>query len=178
MTSTHEVITPSVTVIGTRSRVAFTDLQTFFAHAFPAAGDALRSHGVVATGAPIAVYFGATSGTVDVLAGLPIEPATATDETLDIVTLPAGRAVTAVHNGSYDDLGDTYGELHAWMSTHGLGEPGTMTEQYLVGPGSNRPRSDWQTVVTYYLPEDRVVPTPSHVALGRRDVGGAMVDNP
>ena len=158
MTSAHEVIMPSVTVTGTRSSVPFSDLQTFFAQAFSAAQDALRSHGLVATGAPIAVYFAATPDAVDVLAGFPVDPAASADEPLHPVTLPAGRAVTAVHHGSYDDLGDTYSELHAWMSTHGLGEPGIMTEQYLVGPGSSRPPSEWQTVVVYYLPEERVEP--------------------
>ncbi|SDZ42741.1 GyrI-like domain-containing protein [Herbiconiux ginsengi] len=164
MTSITELIVPSVTVAGSRSWVPFTDLQAFFARALPVAQDALRSRGTVPAGAPIAVYFAATPDAVDVLAGFPVEPAAAHDETVQSVTLPAGRAVTAVHHGAYDDLGDTYDELHSWMTTHGLGEPGTMTEQYLVGPGSSSPPSEWQTVVTYYLPEDRVVAVPPAAA--------------
>lgn len=151
MTSTHEADLPQLTIVGTRSIVPLAELQTFFAAAFTTARNDLDRAGIAMIGAPVGVYFESKAGAVDVLAGFPVASESNSDIGLSLATIPAGHAVTAVHEGRYDSVGDTYAELSQWTHARGLGEPHVMTEQYLVGPADDPDPSTWRTLITYYL---------------------------
>ncbi|MBF4571938.1 GyrI-like domain-containing protein [Herbiconiux sp. VKM Ac-1786] len=151
MTSTHEVTMPETTVAGTRSTVSLADLPTFFASAFQRALGGLTRAGTLPIGPPITIYFRSCAGGIDLLAGFPVTKSPSAEAALTSVTVPAGQAVTAVHKGGYGSPGSTYAEISEWMHARELGEPGIMTEQYLVGPADDADSSAWRTLITYYL---------------------------
>lgn len=153
MTSPRDVYMPTMTIVGIRSVVSFDELQQFFGTSFERVADEMARVGMQATGAPTSVYFGSGANGVDVLAGFPVSraPASTSASTLNTTTIPAGRAATIVHRGSFENVGVTYSELHDWMTSQKLGEPGLMIEQYLVGPASGTNPSEWMTQVTYYV---------------------------
>lgn len=60
-------------------------------------------------------------------------------------TLPSGEALTAVHIGPYDKLGDAWGALDAWANEHHIERGNHMWEVYLTDPEQVPDPAHWQT---------------------------------
>lgn len=135
-TTTVETVTLEPrTVVGLRQRVAVDELSAFFARAIPAVAGELARAGIRPDGAPVALYRHEQGHHFDVTVGFPVHEVPAATETLVREELPGGRAVRAVHVGSYETLPATYSELSHWFAEHRQAPPDTMWEEYLVGPG-------------------------------------------
>lgn len=59
--------------------------------------------------------------------------------------LPAVRVARAVHRGSYEGLGDSWGELMAWIEKAGHTPGPDFWEIYTVGPETNPDPGTWRT---------------------------------
>jgi effector-binding domain-containing protein len=60
-------------------------------------------------------------------------------------TLPACRALTTIHIGPYETLGDTWGALEAWAIEHHFERGDVMWEVYLTDPQAVPDPAQWQT---------------------------------
>ena len=119
-----------------REQVPVNRLTEFFDHAFSSVMAVTGRQGVVVTGPPFALYHGIPTETVDVEAGFPTASSLEAEGDVRLGSLPAGRAVEAMHVGSYETLSQTYDEAMSWAHEQGL-RPGTdMWEQYLTDPGA------------------------------------------
>lgn len=65
---------------------------------------------------------------------------------------PSGRAIRAVHRGSYDRMGSTYRKLEAYLSAHGLEQGNVSWEHYISDPGQTP--TDQTVTHIYYLLKD------------------------
>lgn len=136
-------------IVGVRQRVPMSDLSEFFGRAFAAAAAELARQGSHPAGPPVALYSGAVTDTVDVIAGYPVSEPVTPAAGLVAATLPGGPIVETIHTGSYDALGATYGELSTWFAEHGVTPADQMWEEYLVGPDSEADPSRWQTRIVF-----------------------------
>jgi DNA-binding transcriptional MerR regulator len=75
---------------------------------------------------------------------------------IEVVELPAVELAVAVHPGSHDDIGVTYGRLGAWVTGHALAVNGPVRETYLAGPRDTSGPGDWRTEIGW--PIFRLVP--------------------
>jgi effector-binding domain-containing protein len=48
---------------------------------------------------------------------------------------------TTVHQGPYDEVGDAYARLRAWIGEQGLAVVGPPMEAYLNDPGETKPEA-------------------------------------
>jgi len=135
-------------VVGLRERVAPAEIKAFFARSLPAVADRLARAGIRAAGPPVAVYRHEADQHFDVTAGFPVDPTSATPDSLVREQLPGGPAVRAVHEGSYDTLPAAYGALSRWFGERRLAPPTMMWEQYLVGPG-DAPAAGYLTQIVF-----------------------------
>jgi len=138
------------TVVGLRQRVAVDEIRAFFTRAIPAVSGELARAGIRPGGAPIAVYRHEQGHHFDVTVGFPVTEAPASTDALVREQLPGGRAVRAVHVGSYDTLPAAYTELSHWFVEHRLTPHDVMWEEYLVGPGA-ADETAYQTQIVYPL---------------------------
>ena len=138
-------------VIGLHESVRMEELGDFFPRAVTAAGEALAAQGVNPAGPPVALYQGMTEEKLDVTAGFPVPAGAAPSGDVVVAMLPGGATVEVIHQGSYDDLPNTYEELTAWFDDNGMTPPTVMWEEYLVGPESGADPSHWQTRIVYPL---------------------------
>lgn len=132
----EEVNLPPRIIAGLRKRVAVTDLPPFFAQAIPEIAAQLEREGITPGGPLVTVYDQEIGNTFEVMVGVPVDRALATDA-LTQLRLPGGRAVQSVHAGPYGTLPETYGRLSAWFAGRHLQPPGRMWEEYLVGPDTS-----------------------------------------
>lgn len=59
---------------------------------------------------------------------------------LAIKRIPAMTVATTVHQGPYDEVGEAYARLRAWVAGQGLEIVGPPMEAYLNDPGQARPQ--------------------------------------
>jgi effector-binding domain-containing protein len=132
-------------VVGLREVVALQDLTPFFERAFTAVDAELTREALSPAGPWLAIYRGVPTDAVDVTAGVSVGRPITPSGGLDVVTLPGGAAVQALHVGPYDQLATTYGELERWLGDRSLQAGPVMWEEYLVGPDTEPDASRWQT---------------------------------
>jgi len=140
------------TILGVREVVKMSELTEFFSRAFAASAKELAAQGNHPVGPPVAIYSGMPSDTIAVTAGFPaVRPATPAEKGSGLVLaeLQGGPVVTAIHIGSYDQLGESYGKIATWMAEHQLKPAAEMWEEYLVGPDSVTDPTLWQTRIVF-----------------------------
>jgi effector-binding domain-containing protein len=126
---------PSETVAVVRSVVPMDALKAFFGEAYGRIAGAVPAAGGRLAGPPFAWYHGMPGDTVDVSAGFVVagdvhEP----DGGVHVVERPGGRALVAVHEGSYDGLGGTWAELASAAVARGWQGRDDFWEEYLTEP--------------------------------------------
>ena len=139
------------TVLGVRETVKPEGMTEFFGRAFDKAYSAAQEQGAQVNGAPVAVYRGDPVNGFDVTAGFPVVGPVAPSPGVEVVNLPAGQAIAAVHVGSYDSMKDTYAEIGAWMQNEHLTPAEPMWEEYLTGPESMPDPAGWRTRIVFPL---------------------------
>ncbi len=84
-------------------------------------------------GPPIAYYHSWSNDRTDLECGFPVAAAK-TDGRIRALTLPAVRAVEAMHVGPYQALMETYTKMDGFMRAHGYEPASYMWEVYLNDP--------------------------------------------
>ncbi len=128
--------------------VPFDELPDFFGRAFTAVMAQIAASGAAPAGPPFGYYPSTPTDTVEISAGMPVAAPIETSGEVEAIELPAGRAVRGIHVGPYDTLGQTYGELQAWMIGEGLVPAAAMWENYLSDP-DDEPPEEWQTEIVW-----------------------------
>ena len=134
-----------------RAEVPMSELTSVFDRGFHETARAAGEQGVAITGPPFGFYPRMPSDTVEVLVGFPVAAPVTADGDVEPFELPAGRAVTGMHVGSYDDLEQTYAELTEWAAAEGLTLADHMWESYLSDPDAEPDPAGWQTRLTWPL---------------------------
>lgn len=148
--SPHVVDLEPQEAIAVRGEVPFDELSAFFERAFQEAAEAAQAAGVEIVGPPFGFYPHAPSETVAVEAGFPVSaPAEPTGGRAHHIVLPGGRAIEALHVGTFDTLGRSYGELASWMAGEGLKPSAGMWESYLSDPQAQPDPTTWQTRIVW-----------------------------
>lgn len=117
-----------------RAAVPMAELPGFFDTAYRTVARAVPAVGGTILGPAIGWYHGMPAETIDVSAGFPVTGAAAgpLGDDVEVVELPGGRALVASYLGSYEGLGDAWGEMMAAADDRAL--RGDMWEEYVNEP--------------------------------------------
>ncbi len=135
--------------LAVRGDVPVAGLPEFFGNAFTAVWAAAQEAGVDIAGPPFGFYPSMPTDTVVVEAGAPVSAPVETSGEVHRLVLPGGRAVVAVHVGTFDTLKKSYTELQAWMDENGLVPSAGMWECYLSDPAVEPDPSTWRTQIVW-----------------------------
>ena len=129
---TFEVVEKSVEdqlVAGIRFKGKYSDCSKAFQ-------TIARNLGRWMTGKPLNLYYDAEykENDADIESCVPIRKAKNV-EGIEIKTLPGGRCVSLIHQGPYDQLGQAYEKLIAYVKAKGYEVKIPSREVYLKGPG-------------------------------------------
>jgi effector-binding domain-containing protein len=106
---------------------------------------ALAAQGIPPAGPIFSHHFRMDPGVFDFEVGIPIVGNVAPAGRVQPGVLPGATVARAIHRGGYEELGDAWEELDAWIVAKGhLTAPG-MWESYVVGPESSATPADWRT---------------------------------
>ena len=142
-----------VTAAVVRETVPMGELTAYFDRAFAAVMEVTTAQGVAVTGPPFAAYHGMPGQSVDISGGFPTASEVTATEGVSAMTLPGGRAVQLVHEGSYDSLEESYERIMTWMEHRGLSRAPLMWETYLTEPTPDGDPSENRTLITWPIGE-------------------------
>lgn len=135
-----------------RETVPMNTLKEFFGRAYQAVMAAAEQQQVQLAGPPFALYHGMPTDVVDVEAGFPVAaplPWPGSEGGVTAGSLPAGRAMEAMHVGPYEKLPETYGAITGKMQAEGLTPGNVMWEYYLSDPAAEPNPAAWKTLVVW-----------------------------
>jgi len=101
------------------------------------------------TGAPFCLYPIYSDETVEMVCALPVAADVKAVGKFKVQQRPAGRAVKAIHLGSYDNLINTHQELGRYIQIKMLAVNGTPWEVYITDPLTEKDTSKWVTEIYY-----------------------------
>ena len=94
-----------------RRKVALEELGGVLADILPRVYGHIVEAGQQPAGMPFMRYFSMDGSSCDIAAGLPVAQPIAGAGDIENHTLPGGRALTALHVGAYEDVGQVWGQV-------------------------------------------------------------------
>ena len=96
-------------------------------------------------GPPFCRYLSMGGGEWEFECGMAVTQPIKGRDRVEPVELPGGAAITTVHVGPYDTLGQSWDALGAWLAEQGKVGGGAPWELYLTDPGEVTNPADWRT---------------------------------
>lgn len=126
---------PDILAVSIRFKGKYKDVGEAF-------GKLFRHYGRYCSGSPFSLYYDADykEEDADIEACVPVRSAVSA-EGITCRTLKGGKALTILHHGPYETIGESYKVLIDHIKTHNLKTTAPSREVYLKGPGLIFPRS-------------------------------------
>ena len=130
-----------------REKVALDRLAEFYDRAYTAVHAAVSRAGGAVAGPALGWYHGGPTQVVDVAAGLPVIGMSTgkNGDGVQVVKIPGGHAVTAVHVGPYDQLPAAWQEVERWRAANAGAGRGDFWEEYVTDPAPHGDPSQNET---------------------------------
>jgi effector-binding domain-containing protein len=140
MSSTCEIFEqaaqPTLTI---RAHAAVQNLPQLMGQSFGAIAGYLGELGEAPAGAPFAAYYNMDMQDLDVEMGIPVSSKLPGRGEIQSTEIPAGKYVTSLHTGPYDQCGPVYEAMNRWIAEHNYEVTGVAYEFYLNDPGEVSP---------------------------------------
>ncbi len=121
------------------------EISAGYTKAFTALYTYVLSNGGQPVGQPFGRYHSITEKEMDIEAGIPVAKAMAETDEIKASALPAGKAVTTIHHGSYDKLSNAHEAMAKYVEMEGLKPSGGLWTVYVTDPGQEPDQSKWQS---------------------------------
>lgn len=133
--------------------VAFPEMQTFYAEAFPQVVAATQNtEGLEMTGMPCGLYYSwdEANGKTDMAAGVPVNKMMEMQAPIEVVKIEAPKAFLINYYGGYDNIGAAHMAMDEYLKANNI-EAGTPAiEEYVTDPMTEPDATKWLTKI-YYL---------------------------
>jgi effector-binding domain-containing protein len=106
---------------------------------------AVAAQGIATTGPWYTHHLRMDPATFDFEIGVPVASPVAPAGRVRPGRLPAARVARTVYRGSYEGLGDAWGEFDAWIAASGHTPGPDLWECYVTGPESSPDPTGWRT---------------------------------
>jgi effector-binding domain-containing protein len=145
-----EIAWAEKTFLGVHSTQAFSNLSTFFTQSYGALYHAAQEQKLMLAEPPYAIYYSVdeAKGETELVAAISVPDKNIRIDGFETITLPACKAITITHIGSYDTMHTTYALLEDYLKEHGLKRT-WMLEQYLSDPEIEKDPATWQTNIYF-----------------------------
>jgi effector-binding domain-containing protein len=128
---TNVTETPTAVIRGV---VPMNELANFFDRSFTTLATVAVDQNVAIAGPAYALYHAVPTDTADLEVGFPVSGPIEPTDGVEAGSLPAGRVARAIHQGGYDQLGSSWGQLEQWIRDQGLEPTTPLWEVYVTEP--------------------------------------------
>lgn len=147
-----EIAWPGKTYITARANMPFDKLTAFFSEKYGAIYSAIYKHSLQVTAPPCAIYYSVneTQKETDLAAAVPVPDSAPEIPGFTKVVIPAAKALSITHYGSFDNMTDTYTLIGKYVAEHSL-KTKWMIEEYLTDPAVEKDPANWKTNIYFVL---------------------------
>lgn len=151
LSTTIAIDTPHITHSVTQSTAVLhltiprDEIRTVMGPGYREVMDAVRAQGLTPAGPWFTHHLRWVPDTFDFEIGIPVSQPFAASGRVKPGQLPSTRVARTVYRGSYERLGDAWGEFMKWIETAGHTPGPDFWEVYAVGPEINPDPSAWRT---------------------------------
>lgn len=132
---------PTLYALAIHAHSPQSELSQLFDRAYGSIMQHIAQLGQPMAGAPYAAYYNMDMSNLELDAGIPTATLLNGAGEIQAKTIPATRAVTAVHVGPYQTLSDTYKVIWEYIAQHGLQPTGVAYEFYVDDPTEVAPEA-------------------------------------
>jgi effector-binding domain-containing protein len=139
---------PAQTIASVRDTVAAVGIAQLFGELFGYLGQ----RGLGPAGPPMSIYYDEEfrENAIDAEIAAPVAGKVPEGGRIKVRELPAiAQAASIIHEGGYEDIGGTYGQLLKWIEANGYRITGPVREVYVQGAESGRDPSDYVTEIQF-----------------------------
>jgi len=129
-------VTPTITAVAHRRATTYPGILDDIPAGFGIVMEFLTEAGIDPVGAPFTLYHQVPDADTpgDIAMCIPVAAAMQTDEETQVVEVTGGAAASIIHQGSYDDMGESYATVSAWIHERGHRIVSPHREVYLNNP--------------------------------------------
>jgi effector-binding domain-containing protein len=135
----------SQTTAVVRGRVRMDEIANFFDRSFNTLSSTLSAQGIAPAGPAFGLYHGRPGDKADLEVGFATDRPVTPEGDVVASSLPGGRVAQAVHEGSFDGLGEAWERLFAWIGQEGLTPRADFWEVYVTEPSPTMDPADLRT---------------------------------
>ena len=133
-----------------RRKTSAAEIAKALGECLPAVFAFAQKHGIAFASPPLTRYVEMGRGLWTIEAGFAIAAPHAGEGDIIATELPGGKAAVAIHEGTYETLGETHAAIERWLDERKL-TAGAPWEVYLTDPATTPNPAEWQTEVVYPL---------------------------
>jgi len=147
---TRLVTQPTVVV---RAKVHPEQLAPVMSKLFPAVTAFVQASEAEPAGPPFSRYFSMRDEKWEIACGMAVsQPLTGAGQ-VEASELPGGAAVTTIHRGRYEALGESWAALQHWIKDNGKVPGEAPWELYWTDPGKVKDPAEWRTEIVIPVQE-------------------------
>src|SRR5262245_39066588 len=151
-TQAEIVDAPLATTAVIRAVVPMSELAGFFDRSFGTLMGTIAQQGVTIVGPAFALYRSPPTDTADLEIGFATDRPVDAGGEVEASSLGGCRVARMIHAGAYDQLGESWGRLRAWIAGHGDLTPGpALWEVYVTQPSPDMDPADLRTELNWSL---------------------------
>lgn len=132
---------PARNVMTVHFRSPVSELSSKVGEVYGAVFGYVARMGAAPAGPPFVAYYNMDMADLELEAGCEVNTALPGSGDVQPGIIPAGREATCLHVGPYDECGDAYEALAAWMRARGYEATGVAYEYYLNDPQTTPPEA-------------------------------------
>lgn len=140
----------AVPVMAVRKRTSVSQLPDEIGRAYQAIMTYMAEMGETVAGMPYVAYFNLDMEDLDVEMGFPTAQKLPDKGEVKASEIPAGKWLTCMYKGPYEEMASTYEEMTRYMADQGLEASGIVYEYYFNSP-EEVPESELLTKIAFLL---------------------------
>jgi len=149
----EEMNFPATSFAIIRQQIKIGDMPAFFQEHMPILyTEAAMENVSPGTASGLFYLYDEKNQLADIAAALPVPPGTKLNNPIiQVIDIPASKAVYITYSGSYDNLKGAYASIDAYLKENKLEQKAPSIEQYITGPSSEKDSSKWVTKIVFLI---------------------------
>lgn len=151
----YEVIPINFTArryVSYRQQVPWSEITAFFDQHTPRLYNAIRRAGL-SPALPVGLYYNwdEKNQHTEMAVAIPVVEGTIEEDSIQMIDLPASKAIYVDYYGAYDKSMDAYTALDKYVALNGLQKKAPVIEQYVTDTQREKDTSRWRTMIIYLI---------------------------
>ncbi|MGB4849827.1 MAG: SRPBCC family protein [Saprospiraceae bacterium] len=144
---------PGGKYLSVRKTIAMSGIADFFSKNTPLLMEALKKGKVEMAGPPSGIYYTWDEKKMEsnMAVAVPIKGDMKAPAGMEVISLPANKALMIDYVGGYGKMGDAHMAMDAHIKTNKLEQVPPVMEVYFAGPGTEPDSNKWMTKIMYLV---------------------------